>query len=157
MQALPAPPGVPFASFAHPAPPRPIYLDSEATAAGDLSFRAHKTERRDVYDAAAARGPGAHPEVLLHDGENVLETVTSNVAVRMPRDAAGAASDAEWTWVTPRTGAILPGTVRAELLEKGDVVEGVVSLEDWRCAGREGWKVVGFNALRGVWQAEIVM
>ncbi|GMK58875.1 hypothetical protein CspeluHIS016_0603170 [Cutaneotrichosporon spelunceum] len=154
VQALPAPP-VPFCTFEHPAPARPIYLDTQATEDGDLSYRLHKTERRDVYNAAAARGPAPHPEVLLHDGNNVLETVTSNVALYMPAQEAVRATGKEGArWVTPK-GVLLPGTVRAELLENGDIVEGVISIEDWKRAGREGWKTVGFNALRGVWQAEI--
>lgn len=106
-----------------------------------------------------------HPEVLLHDGARVLETVTSNVAVRMPRAraaarargaAAGAAAGASGSeddaeggiWVTPPATSVLPGTVRAELLSKGVVVEGEITLEDWREAGERGWEVRGFNGFR---------
>lgn len=186
----------PFASFEHPAAMRQIFLDPVATPATDVSLRAHKTEDRRVYDAASSRGPAgtAHPEVLLHDGVHVLETVTSNVAVRMPRDRARVAvgelasreserqgeqergrkgeerGDGEWVWVTPASPSLLPGTVRAELLERGLIVEGAVRVEDWREAKARGWNVVAFNAFRcvlrelgitadgrGVWQAEIVL
>lgn len=81
----------------------------------------------------------------------MLETVTSNVAVRVPQERAaamGAPTEAEWVWVTPGSPALLPGTVRAELLDSGFIVEGRVRVEDWLQAKAEGWKVVGFNGLR---------
>ncbi|KAL1406820.1 hypothetical protein Q8F55_006229 [Vanrija albida] len=136
-------------------PRRKLYLDpSETPTESDPSYRLYKTEQRAVYNAAAARAPTdePHPEVLLHAGGRLLESVTSNIAIRLPR--AGA-----WAWVTPALGESTPflaGTMRRHLLHAGVLVEGELGVADWERAREEGYRVIGFNGFRGVWEAEIV-
>jgi hypothetical protein len=141
-----------------------LILDPRATSLEDTLDRdtwLYKTTQRAHYDAASVRGGPSHPEVLLHTSTHLLETATSNVALRLPlplppnKDAAG---KLEYEWVTPcltETRPFLDGTVRQELLERGVIREGEVTIEDWktcRVESKEGEVVVvGFNGLRWVW------
>jgi hypothetical protein len=139
-----------------------LILDPHATALEDTLDRdvwLYKTTQRAHYDAASVRGGPSHPEVLLHTPTHLLETATSNVALRLPLPPKGhAAGPPEYEWVTPclaETRPFLDGTVRQELLERGVIREGEVTIEDWeRCReeSKEGEVVVvGFNGLRWVW------
>jgi para-aminobenzoate synthetase/4-amino-4-deoxychorismate lyase len=92
-------------------------------------FLQHKTTNRSMY--------GADVEVLLmNERRQITETPIANVAVRR-----------HGKWITPPVSCgLLPGVFRAELLARGELIEGVISLDDLvpnetvRC----------FNALRGV-------
>ncbi len=96
-------------------------------------FLYHKTTRRDIYGAA---GPEA---LLMNERDEITETGIANVAVLRGGK-----------WVTPRTACgLLPGVMRAELLDTGEIVEGVVSCADLRA----GETIRCFNALRGVFDA----
>lgn len=113
----------------------------------DTSYRLYKTEQRSVYNAAAARAPTAepHPEVLLHTSERLLESVTSNIAIRRPTP------NGSWAWVTPSLGPEAPflaGTMRKHLLDAGVLVEGELTLADWATAKAQGHRVIGFNGFR---------
>lgn len=126
---------------------RRLWVDSEPTpapASADADLRRYKTTRREVYEAAQARFADRepHPEVLLWNGGIALEGTTSNFAILT---AEG--------WITPRSSDILPGTARAALLDAGEISEvDCVSVAQVREADR----VVCFNGLRGVWEAEVV-
>jgi branched-subunit amino acid aminotransferase/4-amino-4-deoxychorismate lyase len=139
-----------------------LILDPHATALEDTLDRdvwLYKTTQRAHYDAASVRGGPSHPEVLLHTPTHLLETATSNVALRLPLPPKGdAAGASEHEWVTPclaETRPFLDGTVRQELLERGVIREGEVTVEDWercRVESKGGVVVVvGFNGLRWVW------
>lgn len=127
---------------------RRLWIDSRATPApegSEVDLRRYKTSRREVYEAAQARfaDQEAHAEVLLWDesGE-ALEGTTSNFAI-LTADG----------WVTPRSRDILPGTGRAALLDAGEIreVERITVQQV-----KEAPRVVCFNGLRGVWEAEVV-
>lgn len=108
--------------------------------------------------AARVRARGArlsagdmYPEVVLHTEAGVLlEGTTSNIALQDPSTGQ---------WLTPALGGaegqMLAGTVRAELLEKGAVKEARLTVGDWERARVEGWRVIGFNGVRGVYEAAI--
>jgi para-aminobenzoate synthetase/4-amino-4-deoxychorismate lyase len=76
-------------------------------------LRAHKTTRRDSYEAALARHPEADDVVLLNARDEVVETATSNIAARL-----------EGMWVTPPLDSgCLQGTARASRLASGELRE----------------------------------
>lgn len=130
-----------------------LVLDNQSTSYDDPFLRS-KTTRRAKYDAARERlgalrphllpqlcftvffSPGAtlHPSdnpsdppfdvVLFNPRGEITETSISNLAFRFSRDPAA-------PFVTPRASSgLLEGVQRAELLEKGEVVEGVVTVDE---------------------------
>jgi para-aminobenzoate synthetase/4-amino-4-deoxychorismate lyase len=106
-------------------PPRVFRI---ALAAGPVDsrdvFLHHKTTHREVYRRALAARPGFDDVVLFNERGEVTETTIGNVAVRMDDG-----------WVTPpRACGLLPGTFRGHLLERGEVRERVVLVEELRAA-----------------------
>ncbi|MYD04785.1 MAG: aminodeoxychorismate synthase component I [Acidimicrobiia bacterium] len=98
-------------------------------------LRYHKTTRREPYEEAAARHPGADDVVLVNDRGEAVETTIANLAVRC--------SD---RWVTPPIGSgCLPGTYREELLDTGLLVEGELLVADLV----EAEEVAVFNSVQG--------
>ena len=121
----------------YPAPAaRPVRLavDTVPVDAGSL-WLAHKTTRRDVYDAARTRHTDADDVLLVNADGNVTETCIANVL---------ACLDGRW-WTPPVTDGCLPGVGREVLLDSGDVVERSLSVHDLR--GAERIELV--NSLRG--------
>lgn len=121
--AMPVTPAGPVAVAIAPLPVDP----------GDFRLR-HKTSDRGFYDAARTAG-GAF-EVVFVDPDGRL-TEGSFTSIFVPRGAA---------LVTPSlTGAgLLPGVLRAELLARGDAVEGDLTIDDLSPGFFIG------NALRGL-------
>ena len=99
----------------------------------------HKTSDRRFYDAARA-GCGADEVVFVAPDGRVTEGSFTSLFV--------ARGD---TLVTPRAGALLPGVLRAELLDSGRAVEG-----DLTPADLAGGLFVG-NALRGLMPAVLAV
>ena len=103
----------------------------------------HKTTARDVYDHARAGLPHDMDALLSNKRGEITETTIANIAVKR--------GDA---WITPRLSCgLLPGTMRAQLLDDGEVKEGVVRQEDLS----PGELIRCFNAVRGVWDARLVL
>jgi para-aminobenzoate synthetase/4-amino-4-deoxychorismate lyase len=101
----------------------------------DDVFLYHKTTRRGLYERARASRPGADTVILWNEEEQVTEGTEANVVVL--RDGVK---------VTPAIECgVLPGTLRAELLESGEIVEGVIS-RDELLAARDIWLI---NSVRG--------
>ncbi len=93
----------------------------------------HKTTSRGIYDAARAGLPPDTDAILVNERGEATETTIANIAVLR---------GGQWT-TPPISCGVLPGTMRAQLLEEGEIVEGQHSLvpgESIRC----------FNAVRGV-------
>lgn len=150
---------------ASPLTPMPSYpvrlvLDDRPTSYADPFLR-YKTTQRQVYDNARARhgatlqpieDPADPPfdTVLFNPAAEITETTISNIAFRL-----GSAEERPFT--TPRTECgLLEGVMRAELLERGEVVEGIVTLAEVKEAAERGdLEVVCFNAVRGVFPAKI--
>jgi 4-amino-4-deoxychorismate lyase len=62
--------------------------------------------------------------ILFNPSGEVTETTISNIAFRF-------SSDSSSPYITPRTSCgILEGVQRAELLEKGEIIEEVVRVEE---------------------------
>ena len=95
----------------------------------------HKTTNRRVYDRARQARPGLDDVLLWNDRGEVTESTIANIVI----DVAG-------RLITPaeRCG-LLPGVLRAELLDRGEVAEGVLTTDDVARASRV-WLI---NTLRG--------
>ncbi len=121
-----------------PAGPLEVML-SPLVIASDDPWLAHKTTVRQRYDAELARVtqiPGVFDVLFLNERGEIGEGARSNLFAHI-----------DGRLVTPslRCGA-LPGVLRAELLEKGEAVEGVLLLDDLRRAET----LYCGNALRGL-------
>jgi para-aminobenzoate synthetase/4-amino-4-deoxychorismate lyase len=108
---------------------------------GDV-FLLNKTTARAVYEQARAGLPEELDALLFNERGEVTETTIANVAVlRGSR------------WVTPPVACgLLAGTMRAEMLEDGSVVEGIVRVEELV----PGETIRCFNAVRGVYDVPLV-
>lgn len=80
----------------------------------------HKTTQRLAYDLAKSSRPDADDILFWNHSAEITETTTGNIVFEL--DAA---------LVTPPVHCgLLPGTMRADLLEKGDIHERVVQKHD---------------------------
>jgi para-aminobenzoate synthetase/4-amino-4-deoxychorismate lyase len=101
----------------------------------DDVFLYHKTTKRDVYERARVARPDVDAVILWNEEGEVTEATESNVVVL--RDGRK---------VTPPIEAgLLPGTLRAELLASGEIVEGSISKAEFQHA-EEIWLI---NSVRG--------
>ncbi len=81
-------------------------------------FVLHKTTRREHYEAARAPFPDADDVILYNRAKEVTESCIANVVILR-----------NGRLVTPPLGCgLLNGTYRAELLERGEIVEETVSI-----------------------------
>ncbi|MDR1989273.1 MAG: aminodeoxychorismate synthase component I [Acidobacteriaceae bacterium] len=93
-------------------------------------FLYHKTTRRAMYDAARQLRPGFDEVLLWNERDEITEATIANVVVDL---GAGR--------VTPPIACgLLGGTFRAELLDRGEITEAVVTREQLKTA-REVWLV----------------
>ena len=85
---------------------------------------------------------GANKEILLHTSAHLLETATSNIAIKTETGE----------WITPRLDRtktpFLDGVMRRYLLDQGLIKEDELGIEDYERARKEGRRVIGFNGLR---------
>jgi len=96
----------------------------------------HKTTAREVYDQARAGLPPDTDAILFNERGEITETTIANIAVF--RDGK---------WITPRLDCgLLPGTMRAQLLEEGKLAEGIIPATELV----HGERIRFFNAVRGV-------
>jgi len=101
-------------------------------------FLYHKTTHREHYDAARASRPGFDDVVLWNERGEVCETTIANLAIEIGGK-----------WVTPPVSSgLLPGTLRAEMLARGELVERVVMMDELKRAAN----IRLFNSLRGVFE-----
>ncbi len=104
----------------------------------------HKTTRRTLYDgehARAAKEHGADEVVYLNTRGELAEGSRTNIFIE--RDGA---------LLTPAlTSGLLPGTLRAELLESGRAREAILTLADV-----ESGRVFLGNSVRGLVAAELI-
>ena len=108
---------------------------------GDV-FLYHKTTRRIVYDEARRSRPDADAVLLWNDAGDVTEGTEANVVAAI-----------DGRLVTPPVECgLLAGTMRAELLAKGEIAERRISRDDLRRATRV-WLI---NSVRGWMDAELI-
>ena len=105
-------------------------------------FLYHKTTFRRAYDRARADAPGAADVLLWNERGEITETLIANVALRIGGELL----------TPPVTCGLLPGVRRQLMLDRGDLREQVLRLDDLgRCT-----EILCFNAVRGAWRAEPV-
>ena len=89
-------------------------------------FLYHKTTRRDVYDAARATRPDADVVILWNDAGEITEAHTHNVVVEIDGRAL----------TPPVDCGLLAGTLRAELLDAGEIEIGRITIDQFKSAPR---------------------
>lgn len=83
-------------------------------------FLYHKTTHRTVYEAARAAAPDCDDVLLWNPAREITESSIANVV-----------ADLDGVLVTPPvTCGLLPGTFRAELLDRGEIRERVIAADD---------------------------
>lgn len=98
-------------------------------------FLYHKTTRREVYERARAGRPGAEAVILWNTAGEITEATDYNVVVEVD----------EMKVTPPVVCGLLGGTLRAELLDAGEILERRIGVEELRDAG-SGWLI---NSVRG--------
>ena len=102
----------------------------------------HKTTHRAVYDTARRGRPDVDDVLLWNTRRELTESTIANVVVEI-----------DGRRCTPPVGCgLLPGVLRAELLERGDIVERVITRGEVVRAERI-WLI---NSLRGWIEARLV-
>ncbi len=104
-------------------------------------FLYHKTTNRAVYDDAIAARPGFDDVLLYNDRGEVTESTIANLVV----DVGGV------LLTPPLVSGLLPGTLRAHLLDEGKIRENVITLQE--VAG--GAHCYLLNSVRGIHPAAI--
>ena len=105
-------------------------------------FLYHKTTHRGVYEAAQRSCPDCDDVLLWNEAGEITETTIANVAMRLGDELV----------TPPVTSGLLPGTLRAQLLEEGHLTERVVTKDDLvRCQA-----IYVLNSVRGLRLAELV-
>lgn len=107
----------------------------------DHLFLFHKTTRREVYEAARASQPDCDEVLLWNERGQITESTIANVVVEI--DGARC--------TPPVACGLLPGTLRAELLARGEIVERVITIEEALAAPRL-WLI---NSVRGWLAAQL--
>jgi para-aminobenzoate synthetase/4-amino-4-deoxychorismate lyase len=123
------------------APPR-IAVASSPVDRHDR-FLYHKTTARSVYERHAASHPEAFDVLLWNDAGELTEFTRGNVVVEL-----------DGTKVTPpRSCGLLNGVFRAELIERGEILERVIRRDDlprasriWFVNSLREWIAVTFTA-----------
>ncbi|KAJ2741773.1 hypothetical protein GGI20_004958, partial [Coemansia sp. BCRC 34301] len=114
-----------------------------------------KTTFRPMYTDAAARLPASYSgaQVLLYNAQGeITEGNIANVAVGMPDD------NGEMRLVTPPVSSgLLPGTMRASLLESACIVEGRITVDQFKHAVEQEWPVLCMNSVRGLYKVRPVV
>jgi para-aminobenzoate synthetase/4-amino-4-deoxychorismate lyase len=118
------------------APParRTVRLAAEAVVSAD-EFLRHKTTRREVYEAHAPAGQPEFDTLLINERGELTEFTRANVALTLDGVRC----------TPPLSCGLLDGTLRAEMLEKGDLVERILRVDDLPRASRIEW----INSVRG--------
>jgi para-aminobenzoate synthetase/4-amino-4-deoxychorismate lyase len=117
-----------------PAEPVSVALARGPVSRGDR-FLYHKTTRREVYDARRAERPDVFDVLLWNEEGEVTEFTLGNVVVELEGKL----------YTPPVASGLLAGTMRAELIESGEVGERVVTVAELARASRL-WLV---NSVRG--------
>ena len=126
---------------APPAEPLLVGLASEPIDAGDV-FLYHKTTRRDVYEQARASRPDVDAVLLWNRDGELTEATEANIVVELDGEKV----------TPPIECGLLAGTLRAELLETGAIVEQRVGVADlpratslWLINSVRGWMKATFR------------
>jgi para-aminobenzoate synthetase / 4-amino-4-deoxychorismate lyase len=121
-----------------PLPPiHTIALAAAPVSRSDV-FLYHKTTHRIVHERARASRPDVDEVLLWNEDGEITEAINANVVVEIEGQRM----------TPPIASGLLPGTMRAELVTRGDIVEGVIRTTDLSDSSRI-WLI---NSVRG-WMA----
>ncbi len=121
-------------------PAQPLQLATTAVDTDNV-FLYHKTTLRDVYANAADEVPAGFEPLLFNRQGYVTETSIANVVYQLGGEH----------FTPPVADGLLPGTLRAELIQQGVIRERSLPLGE--TAKVEAWHLI--NALRGWRSAEL--
>ena len=122
-----------------PAPPRVMLASGPADSSDPFLY--HKTTNRGLYEAARTACPGYDDVLLFNEKGEVTESTIANLAVEI-----------EGKLCTPPVQCgLLPGTLRAELLERGELVERVIMSKEVLRSPR----VFLLNSMRGRYRVRV--
>jgi para-aminobenzoate synthetase/4-amino-4-deoxychorismate lyase len=126
----------PLAEGALPEPLR-LGLAREAVSSADV-WLYHKTTRREAYSAARASRPDCDEVILWNERGQLTEATTSNLVL----DVDGG------RYTPPVSAGLLAGTLRARLLDAGEIAERTLTAGDlaraeriWLINSVRGWRV----------------
>lgn len=101
-----------------PSAPIRAALAAEPVDSAD-EFLRHKTSRRNVYERALAARPRAQDVLLWNERGELTDTCAGNLVLEL-----------DGRKLTPQVSCgLLPGTFRAELLERGEIAEAVLPVK----------------------------
>jgi para-aminobenzoate synthetase / 4-amino-4-deoxychorismate lyase len=129
---------VDLAGGANAAPLR-LGLAAESVTS-DTLWLYHKTTQRQLYEAARAARPDCDEVLLWNERGELTEATTANLVLELDGELVTPAADS----------GLLPGTFRAELLDRGEIVERIVPV----AALRQATAVYLINSVRR-WQPAI--
>ena len=121
---------------AHP----PVALADTAISSDD-EFLHHKTTRRAVYEAFAPKSPDIFDTLLFNERGEITEFTRGNAAVELDG----------YLFTPPESSGLLPGTLRAELLAQGELIERVLARDDLSRAAA----IWFLNSLRGMFRVRL--
>ncbi len=101
----------------------------------------HKTTSRAVYEAARNACPGYEDVLLFNEKGEITESTIANVAVEI----------AGKLYTPPVSCGLLPGTLRAHLLQQGNLAERRITLDEARRSPR----ILLLNSVRGAYPVEV--
>jgi para-aminobenzoate synthetase/4-amino-4-deoxychorismate lyase len=119
-----------------------VALAPEPVSVNDR-FLFHKTTNRKVYEDALASRPDCDDVILWNDSGDVTESTIANLVISIDGNL----------YTPPVHAGLLPGTLRAQLLEEGRVVERSIRREDLRAAD----EIFLINSVRGWLPAVLVL
>ncbi len=129
------------ASLPAPAEGRPRVAVARVPVDVADRFLYHKTTHRRVYEEARAAHPDVDDVLLVNSRGEVTESTIANLAVEIDGRL----------YTPPVRCGLLGGTLRAELLARGELTERVIMREDlWR-----GGRVCLLNSVRGLWDVAV--
>jgi para-aminobenzoate synthetase/4-amino-4-deoxychorismate lyase len=119
-----------------PLPPGPLHVAiASAPVFSDDRFLFHKTTRREVYEQRKADAPDCFDVLLWNERGELTEFTIGNLVLELDGRR----------YTPPIDCGLLAGTMRAELLERGEVADRVLLRDDLRRA-TDVWLV---NSVRG--------
>jgi len=105
-------------------------------------FLYHKTTNRDLYEAARAARPGYDDVLLFNARGEVTESTIANLAMEIEGKLC----------TPPLQCGVLPGTLRADLVERGVLFERSITVEEMLRSPR----VFLLNSVRGMYRVQVV-
>jgi len=119
-----------------------VKLAAQPTDSSNV-FLYHKTTRRDVYEATRADQPDCDDVLLWNERGEITESTIANVVIELNSQR----------YTPPLECGLLPGTFRADLLERGLIQEHVILKEELRAAAHV-WLI---NSVRGWLECQLTM